>query len=258
LRISPNAAQPVYVLEGVTKTYPAARALDSIDLTISPGERVAVLGPSGSGKTSLLHVMGGVVPPDSGTATIEGQPLTGLSAGRELAGMVGMIHQQYDLVPHLPVIHNVLAGRLGRWSTIRSLLSLVLPQERNLAVDALEILGIPDKINERTSRLSGGEQQRVAMARLLVQAPRVILADEPVASLDPARAEALMLLLNDVADRSNNTVVASLHSVHLTRKYFSRAIGLRRGRMHFDVPVDLLDDGLLSDLYDIEGLDGET
>ncbi len=258
MRISPNAAQPVYVLEGVTKTYPAARALDSIDLTISPGERVAVLGPSGSGKTSLLHVMGGVVPPDSGTATIEGQPLTGLSAGRELAGMVGMIHQQYDLVPHLPVIHNVLAGRLGRWSTIRSLLSLVLPQERNLAVDALEILGIPDKINERTSRLSGGEQQRVAMARLLVQAPRVILADEPVASLDPARAEALMLLLNDVADRSNNTVVASLHSVHLTRKYFSRAIGLRRGRMHFDVPVDLLDDGLLSDLYDIEGLDGET
>ncbi|MCE2465312.1 MAG: ATP-binding cassette domain-containing protein [Dehalococcoidia bacterium] len=258
MKTSPNAAQPVYVLEGVTKTYPAARALDAIDLTISPGERVAVLGPSGSGKTSLLHVMGGVVPPDTGTATIEGQPLTGLSAGRELAGMVGMIHQQYDLVPHLPVIHNVLAGRLGRWSTMRSLLSLVLPQERNLAVDALEILGISDKINERTSRLSGGEQQRVAMARLLVQAPRVILADEPVASLDPARAEALMLLLNDVADRSNNTVVASLHSVHLTRKYFSRAIGLRRGRMHFDVPVDLLDDGLLNDLYDIEGLDGET
>ena len=258
MKTSSNATQPVYVLEGVTKTYPAARALDAIDLTISPGERVAVLGPSGSGKTSLLHVMGGVVPPDSGTATIEGQPLTGLSAGRELAGMVGMIHQQYDLVPHLPVIHNVLAGRLGRWSTMRSLLSLVLPQERNLAVDALEILGISDKINERTSRLSGGEQQRVAMARLLVQAPRVILADEPVASLDPARAEALMLLLNDVADRSNNTVVASLHSVHLTRKYFSRAIGLRKGRMHFDVPVDLLDDGLLNDLYDIEGLDGET
>ena len=258
MKTSPNSLQPVYVLQGVTKTYPAARALDSIDLTISPGERVAVLGPSGSGKTSLLHVMGGVVLPDSGTATIDGLPLLDLSAGKELASMVGMIHQQYDLVPHLPVIHNVLAGRLGRWSILRSLLSLVVPQERRLAVDALATLGIADKMKERTSRLSGGEQQRVAIARLLVQAPRVILADEPVASLDPARAEALMDLLSEVADRSSNTVVASLHSIHLTRKYFSRAIGLRKGRLHFDIPVGLLDDDLLEELYDIEGLDGET
>ena len=255
---SANSGQPVYVLQGVTKTYPAAQALDSIDLTISPGERVAVLGPSGSGKTSLLHVMGGLVLPDSGTATIDGQPLLDLSAGKKLSGMVGMIHQQYDLVPHLPVIHNVLAGRLGRWSTFRSLLSLVVPQERRLAVDALATLGIADKMYERTSRLSGGEQQRVAIARLLVQAPKVILADEPVASLDPTRAEVLMDLLKDVADRSSNTVVASLHSVHLTRKYFSRAIGLRKGRLHFDIPVDRLDDDLLEELYDIEGLDGET
>ena len=253
-----NSHQPVYVLQGVTKTYPAARALDAIDLAISPGERVAVLGPSGSGKTSLLHVMGGIVLPDSGTATIDGYPLLDLSAGKKLAGMVGMIHQQYDLVPHLPVIHNVLAGRLGRWSTFRSLVSLVVPQERKLALDALATLGIADKVNERTSRLSGGEQQRVAMARLLVQAPRVILADEPVASLDPARAEALMDFLNDVADRSSNTVVASLHSVHLTRKYFSRAIGLRKGRLQFDIPVSQLHDDLLEELYDIEGLDGET
>ena len=258
MKTSPNRIQPVYVLEGITKTYPAARALDAINLTISQGERVAVLGPSGSGKTSLLHIMGGIVLPDSGTATIDGQPLVDLSAGKKLASMVGMIHQQYDLVPHLPVVHNVLAGRLGRWSTLRSLVSLLVPQERRLAVDALETLGIADKINERTSRLSGGEQQRVAMARLLVQAPRVILADEPVASLDPARAEALMDLLNDVADRSSNTVVASLHSIHLTRKYFSRAVGLRRGRLHFDISVGQLDDEMLNELYDLEGLDGET
>ncbi len=258
MNTSANAVHPAFALQGITKTYPAAKALDAIDLTISVGERVAVLGPSGSGKTSLLHVMGGLVQPDSGTATIDGQPLLDLSAGKKLAGMVGMIHQQYDLVPHLPVIHNVLAGRLGRWSTLRSLLSLVVPQERRLAIEALETLGISEKINERTSRLSGGEQQRVAMARLLVQAPRVILADEPVASLDPARAEALMDLLSEVADRSSNTVVASLHSIHLTRRYFSRAIGLRKGRLHFDVPVGLLNDDLLEELYDIEGLDAET
>ena len=255
---SSDGPAPIYVLDSVTKTYPRARALDSIELTIWPGERVAVLGPSGSGKTTLLHIMGAVVPPDAGTATIDGQSLSDFRAGRELSGMVGIIHQQYDLVPHLPVIHNVLAGRLGRWSTPRSILSLLAPQERHLATEALEALGIADKINERTSRLSGGEQQRVAIARLLVQAPKVFLADEPVASLDPARAEALVQLLDEVAARSGKTMVASLHSIHLTRKYFSRALGLRKGRLQFDLPVERLTDDMLADLYNLEGLDGES
>ena len=255
---SSNGPAPIYVLDNITKTYPGARALDSIELTIWPGERVAVLGPSGSGKTTLLHIMGAVVPPDAGTATIDGQSLSDFRAGRELSSMVGIIHQQYDLVPHLPVIHNVLAGRLGRWSTPRSILSLLAPQERHLATEALEALGIADKINERTSRLSGGEQQRVAIARLLVQAPKVFLADEPVASLDPARAEALVQLLDEVAARSGKTMVASLHSIHLTRKYFSRALGLRKGRLQFDLPVERLTDDMLADLYNLEGLDGES
>ncbi len=102
---------------------------------------------------------------------------------------MGLVHQQYDLVPHLPVVHNVLAGRLGQWSLFRSLASLVWPQERHLAETALAQMGIGDKINERTSHLSGGEQQRVAIARLMVQSPKVVLADEPVASLDPALSE---------------------------------------------------------------------
>lgn len=253
-----NHQQPTYLLEGVAKAYPAGLALAPTNLSVDQGERVAVLGPSGSGKTTLLHVMGGVIQPDEGKVSIHGRYLSDLKPGKELSAMVGMIHQQFDLVPHLSVIHNVLAGRLGRWSTLRSIFSLAVPQERHLALNALEELGIADKIDERTSRLSGGEQQRVAMARLLVQAPDVILADEPVASLDPTRAEGLVQLLVQVVRQSNRTLVASLHSVPLARSYFSRALGLRNGQLHFDLPIDYLTDDLLAELYDIKGLKNES
>ena len=253
-----NGQQPTYLLERVSKTYPAGLALAPTSLSIQHGERVAVLGPSGSGKTTLLHIMGGVVQPDAGRVFIHGRSLSEIRPGKELSSIVGVIHQQFDLVPHLSVIHNVLAGRLGQWSTLRSILSLAAPRERHLALEALGKLGIADKINERTSRLSGGEQQRVAMARLLVQTPEVILADEPVASLDPARAEALIQLLDQVVQHSGKTLIASLHSVPLTRSYFSRALGLRNGQLQFDLPVGQVTDEMLANLYDIRGLKGES
>ena len=253
-----NGHVPMFVLEGVAKLYPRTLALAPISLRIDAEERVAVLGPSGGGKTTLLHLMAGVIQPDQGSVLIDGRPLAGLSPGREMAGLVGVLHQQFDLVPHLSVVHNVLAGRLGRWGTMRSLFSLLSPRERHLAEEALERLGIADKLYERTSRLSGGEQQRVAMARLLVQTPKAILADEPVASLDPARAEDLMRLLSDVVRRSGKTLVASLHSVQIARRYFSRAIGLRNGGLQFDVPVGQVTEGMLENLYDIRGLRGEV
>ena len=174
-----NGQVPMFVLEGVAKSYPRALALAPISLAIEPGERVAVLGPSGSGKTTLLHLMGGVIQPDQGIVLINGRPLSSLSPGQELASLVGVIHQQFDLVPHLSVVHNVLAGRLGQWSILRSLFSLFSPRDQHLAEEALEKMGIADKLFEKTSKLSGGEQQRVAMARLLVQTPQAILADEP-------------------------------------------------------------------------------
>jgi phosphonate transport system ATP-binding protein len=245
----------MFVLEGVAKAYPRAVALAPLSLRVEPGERLAVLGPSGSGKTTLLHLMGGVIQPDQGTILIDGRPLARLKPGRELAGLVGVVHQQFDLVPHLAVVHNVLAGRLGQWSTLRSLVSLVSPRERHLAAEALEKLGIAGKLYERTSRLSGGEQQRVAMARLLVQTPKAILADEPVASLDPARAEDLVRLLASVARESGKTLVASIHSVRLARAYFSRVVALRNGELQFDRPVAEVTDEMLERLYDIEGLD---
>ena len=253
-----DGRRPMFVLEGVAKAYPRAAGLAPISLEIEAEERVAILGPSGAGKTTLLHLMGGVIQPDRGSILIDGQPLSSLSPGRELASLVGVVHQQFDLVPHLSVVHNVLVGRLGSWSTLRSVVSLVSPRDRHLAVDALEKVGISDKIYERTSRLSGGEQQRVAMARLLVQTPRAILADEPVASLDPARAEDLMSLLTDIVRESGTTLVASLHSVQLARTYFYRAIGLRNGELQFDLPVAELTDEMLESLYDIRGLEVES
>ena len=252
MSFNPNGKTAMFVLEGVNKSYPGVVALHSLSLTIQRGERIAVVGPSGSGKTTLLHLLGGVIQPDEGRVHIDDQLMTNLSSGRELASMVGLIHQQFDLVPRLSVAHNVMAGRLGYWSFWRSLLSLVTLQEKQLAVAALQRTGIQHKLNERVSRLSGGEQQRVAIARLLVQHPQAIIADEPVASLDPSRSEDIMRLLRDIAEESGKTLIASLHSLDLVRAHFSRVFGLRSGHVSFDVSVSQLSNEMLTALYDLE------
>ena len=253
MRSSTNGERvaPILVLDRVGKSYPGNVALAPLSLEVAEGERVAVLGPSGSGKTTLLHLIGCVIQPDHGSVVLDGKGLATMRPGGELAGLVGMMHQQLDLVPQLLVVHNILAGRLGHWSLWRSLASLVSVQEKHLAQSALERVGIPDKLNERTSHLSGGEQQRVAMARLLVQQSKVVVADEPVASLDPARAEDLIKLLTTIVSESNKTLVVSLHSIDLTRKFFSRAIGLRNGELQFDLLVDKLTNEVLYRLYDL-------
>tara|TARA_B100001245_G_scaffold211134_1_gene175624 strand:- start:52 stop:843 length:792 start_codon:yes stop_codon:yes gene_type:complete len=238
--------------DGISKSYGKVQALAPLSITIGQGERVALAGPSGSGKTTLLYLLAGVIQPDSGDLLLAGRDLTHQKPGKEKAGLVGLIHQQYDLVPHLPVLHNVLAGRLGQWSLFRSLISLVWPQDRHVAETALAQMGIADKIHERTSHLSGGEQQRVAMARLMVQGSRVILADEPVSSLDPARAEDLLEILTALAGVSGKTLIASIHSPHLMRKHFSRVIGLREGRIEFDIPAEEVTDQVLEKLYDLD------
>ena len=246
------SSEPVILLRNVAKRYANVTALEPFCLAISLGERVAILGPSGSGKTTLLDVIGGVTRPDQGTVAIEGQDVTYMKPGKDMAALVGMMHQQLDLVPHISVINNVLAGRLGHWSLLRSLLSLLYPQERDLAISALKKVGIPEKVYERTSHLSGGEQQRVAIARLLVQESRTVLADEPIASLDPARAYDLMKLISELVSELGKTLVVSLHSIDLARKYFTRAIGFRDGKIQFDLSVDLLKDSNLDDLYSID------
>jgi phosphonate transport system ATP-binding protein len=169
-----------------------------------------------------------------------------------------MIPQQFDLVPHLSAIHNVLAGRLAAWSTAKSILSLLWPQDRNIAVQALGRVGVGDRAHMRAGLLSGGEQQRVAIARVLVQDPEIILADEPVASLDPARADEIMALLMDVTKERGKTLVASMHSLALARKYCSRLVGLRNGVVQFDAPSEQVTQRMLDALYDLQGLRGES
>ena len=240
----------------ISKRYPGREALRPMSLEARDGEAIAVVGPSGSGKTTLLHLLAGVIRPDTGGIRLNGASLSELGAGRELSRLVGVIHQQYDLVPHLSVVHNVLAGRLGEWGLFKSLLSLVSPRERRLAEDALEKVGLADRLYERASRLSGGEQQRVAIARMLVQDPRVIVADEPVASLDPARSADLMALLTGIAAESGKTIIASIHSIELARKRFDRVIGLRNGAVAFDMPIRDVSDELLAGLYELDGLEG--
>ncbi len=252
-------AQPLVAIDNASKVYGSNRGLSPLNLTIYPGERVALVGPSGSGKTTLLRLLAGGLVPDHGAGAIRinGKSPAELKPGRELASLAGIVSQRFDLVPHLPVLHNVLAGRLGHWSLARSVMSLVWPMDRRAAQDALARVGLADKINERPGRLSGGEQQRVAIARMMMQSPLVVLADEPVASLDPARAEEVMALLiglispEDDDGDNHRALVASLHTASLIRRHFTRVIGLRDSRVQFDLPAEQLDDVVLDQLYDL-------
>lgn len=239
------------LLNNVAKYYGEMIALSPLSFRIQQGEIVALIGPSGAGKTTLLNILANINQPDEGELYIDGKPASGYATGKQLARKVGIIRQQFDLVSSLPVIHNVLAGRLGEWGFAKSLLSFIIPQEKSLAERALDRVGLLDKLYEKTSNLSGGQQQRVALARLLVQKPEIILADEPVSSLDPARAEDILSMLVYLVQEENQTLVASLHSVELAKKYFNRIIALRGGKIFFDLPTEEVSDRDLSELYDL-------
>lgn len=242
----------MYTLKGVEKTYANGfMALRDMDVHIGTGERVALIGPSGAGKTTLFRLLNCTLCPTAGTLTVGDINSTKLY-GRRLRQMrrsIGTIYQQHNLIPRLRVMHNVLAGHLGRWSVARSFLSLVHPLELDTAVAALQRVGLADRLFQRTDQLSGGEQQRVAIARVLVQNPTVILADEPVASLDPALAENIVRLLIDLADQQQKTLVVSLHNVQLALEYFPRILAMQHGRPVFDGKPQALSSAALQQLF---------
>ncbi len=240
---------PVVRLRGVACRFGQHQALCGIDLTVHAGERVAVLGASGAGKSTLLSLLNGSVRPSEGTIEVFGQDLGGLAPSRlrALQRRIGTVSQRLDLIEQVRVLHNVNAGRLGAWSLQRAIGSLVWPRPDAQITSALRRVGMEWALHERTERLSGGERQRVAVARLLVQAPDLILADEPVSSLDPTRAAETLELLRAPAEQA--TLVVSLHQPELAREHCTRAVGLREGGVVFDVPVAELTDALLSDLY---------
>ena len=236
-------------LRGVRREFGGRAALDHVDLTVHEGERVALLGPSGAGKSTLLALLNGSLRPTSGTVEVLGVDLAGVSPTglRAIQRRVGTISQRLDLVDQVRVLHNVNAGRLGAWGTGRALLALAMPRADPTVTAALGQVGLGWAVHERTERLSGGERQRVAIARLLVQRPELVLADEPVSSLDPSRAAEVLDLLRTTTPRGS--LVVSLHQPELARRHCTRALGLQSGRVVFDVPVDELDEAALAGLY---------
>src|SRR5712692_9271121 len=242
----------MYDLRELRKVFPDGTiAVEGISLIVGPGEQVAVIGPSGAGKTTLFRILNLTLRPTSGSLRIGGVDVAGLSDDemRRQRRRIGTIYQQHNLVGRLRVVHNVLAGNLGRWSTAQALISLIRPRDPEASRHALAQVGIPEKIYARTDELSGGQQQRVAVARVLIQDPDIILADEPVSSVDPSLAVTIVTLLRDLAHESRKTLLMNLHSVDLALAYFPRIVGIRNGRVHFDLAPDKVSGELLADLY---------
>lgn len=248
---SPGSNLPIAKLRQVSQQFGSFSALEDITLQIYPGERVALVGSSGAGKSTLLRLLNGTLRPSRGEVSVLGYDLNRLSASRlrRVQRQIGTIYQQFHLVDTLPVIHNVNAGHLGRWSVWKAVLSLIYPLEVKTAARALQRVGIPEKLYSRTDRLSGGQQQRVAIARVLVQDPMIVLADEPVSSLDPALSREIMGLLCELVQEAEKTLIVSLHSIDLAKNYCDRVIGLRDGKIFFDTPVAQLSEAMIADLY---------
>ena len=230
-------------------------ALTDIMLTAAQGERIALIGPSGAGKTTLLSVLGTVLAPTAGRVTVlDFAPKSGSTAGLQLLrARIGTVHQAPPLPARQRVVTAVLAGRLGRWPAWKSLASLVYPLDIPGARAALGRVALADKLFVRCDQLSGGQLQRVGIARVLYQQPDLLLADEPVSALDPALARSTLRVLVDDAVARGATLVASLHAVDLALAYFPRIVGVKAGRIAFDLPAAEVDDARLHALYASEG-----
>jgi phosphonate transport system ATP-binding protein len=250
------APATAFGLHDVTVRFGRLEALRGVSLDVAPGEAVAFVGPSGAGKTSLLRLLNGTLRPTSGRVEVGGRDIGSLSgrALRALRSRIGFVHQDLSLVPNLRVSQNVLAGRMGRMGFLASLRAMVRPRRADVlrVHEILERVGIGEKLFERTDRLSGGQRQRVAVARALFQDPEALLADEPVASVDPARARDTVALLARISREERLTLCVSLHHLELAREFFPRLVGLKRGRVVFDRRADEVDDDELGALYHLE------
>ncbi len=214
---------------------------------------MVLLGPSGSGKTTLFRLLNGSIFPSSGTLFHQESDVAGMNAARlrQMRRKIGSVYQQHYLVAELSALANTMSGALGRWGIASTLINLVAPQagEVDRADQCLQAVGLKEKGNFRCDQLSGGQQQRLAIARTLMQQPEVILADEPVASLDPRLTEEILDLLVRLAEEGGQTLLISLHQVDLARRYAQRIVGLRDGEIAFDVPARELNERSLDELY---------
>ncbi len=243
-------------LSKVTRQFGETTAVDNVSLTIEPGQFVGVIGRSGAGKSTLLRLINRLIDPTSGSISFEGTEVTALKgkALREWRRDCAMIFQQFNLVERLDVLTNVLIGRLAEHGFLSSMAMQFTDAERAMAIEALDRLDLVPQALQRAGTLSGGQQQRVAIAKALVQRPKIMLADEPIASLDPANATLVMDGLKQINSKDGITVLVNLHTLDTARAYCDRIIAMRYGRVMFDGTAAQLTDDVVRDIYGLEGL----
>ncbi|WP_018899238.1 phosphonate ABC transporter ATP-binding protein [Rhizobium sp. 2MFCol3.1] len=241
----------MFELKNVTRQFGKKIAVDSVTLDIPQGQMVGIIGRSGAGKSTLLRMINRLQEPSSGSIHFNGNEVSGLR-GKSLRNWqrdCAMIFQQFNLVPRLDVMTNVILGRLNHRSTVLSLLGVFTREERVQAIAALERLGIEQTALQMAGTLSGGQQQRVAIARALMQAPKMLLADEPIASLDPLNAKIVMDALRDINEREGITVITNLHTLDTARSYCERIVGMAGGRVVFDGKPSELTADAVNEIY---------
>lgn len=249
---TPASASWHIKLDDVSVTYPnGTKALQNVSLSIEPGEMVSIVGLSGSGKSTLIRTINGLGTATAGTVTVGPYEISSLKGAklREARGHIGMIFQAFNLAERTSVFHNVLVGRFAHTSFLRSFLGLPSKSDKDIALRALDSVGMLEKVWARGGALSGGQKQRVAIARALSQEPSVMLADEPVASLDPPTAHSVMADLQSINGERGLTVLVNIHLMDLARQYTTRMIGLRDGRVVYDGPAASATDADFEQIY---------
>lgn len=239
-------------LAGVTKSYDGQTlALKKIDLTVDQGEFIVVIGPSGAGKSTLIRSINQLVRPTKGQVIFNGVDLAAVKGRtlRKSRGDIGMIFQHYNLISRTNVIKNVLHGRLSRMSLFQSLMGRYPADVRKKALALLETVGLQEQVYKRAADLSGGQMQRVGICRALMQDPKLILADEPIASLDPKSADIVMDQLKTITSQQAITCIVNLHQVDYAKKYATRILGVKAGEIVFDGPPEALTEELTAAIY---------
>lgn len=253
-----SEVDPVIEVRDLVKDFSGNLALEGVDLTVHRGEVVVLLGANGSGKSTLLKCLTGLVEPTSGRLAVNGTDVTTASRGqlRRLRADVGIVFQNINLVDQLSVMSNVIHGSLGRRPSVRNWFApTARDEQRAEAMDALARVGMAHVADRRAELLSGGQRQRVAIARMLMQRPQIVLADEPVAALDPKAGREVMDLLWQICEERGLTMICTLHQLQLARDYARRVVALRDGQVDKDTDIRQLDDADLEGLYVQEGED---
>lgn len=242
------------LIQKLTKKFGRVTAVDEVDLNTTTPQMIGIIGPSGAGKSTFLRMINRLTPATSGKILVDDRDILKLEGAEKRAWQrdCAMIFQQFNLVPRLDVITNVMLGRLNRHSNLKSIFSIFSKKEINQAFNALSRLGIAEQALKRADNLSGGQQQRVAIARALTQEPKMILADEPIASLDPMSAQVVMQALREINERDGLPVICNLHTLDTARSYCDRVVGMRQGKVVFDGPPTELSRDVVRDIYGAE------